>query len=168
MLSVSSLGKRSRQTFAVALDFSHLVVDTNVFINNLALLSSLRDWGLTIVVPFIGKNPYYSQLTVPVVNELDGLKLRQDAVGSSARVAITFLRDTLSKQENHFIGQSIRQTLLNTSPLLMRNNVHPDDRVLDCALYFNEQPDSYQGVVLITDVSMVQSFLNVAGQSFVG
>lgn len=147
----------NKASFAVNSEFSHVVADTNVFINHLNTLSTLQNWDLTVVVPFIGKPAQLQGLNSAVINELDGLKTRKDSVGSAARVAISFLKDTMASS-SAWMGQSFRQTFLKVSPLMGHVSVCPDDRVLDCAIFFNENPESYHSVVLITDVCCFIAF----------
>lgn len=123
---------------AVCLDYQWVVVDTNCFLDSISVICSLKDWNLHVVVPFI------------VVQELDGLKNRKDSVGSQARVAISALQPLIDSDKYRFVGQGMNQSFIDYTRFFAKKAISPDDRVLDCAIWFNSNGSSKDNVVLVT------------------
>ncbi|BBI30278.1 PIN domain-containing protein [Acanthamoeba castellanii medusavirus] len=99
-----------------------LVVDTNAWIDSLDSVILLRKQRrLTVVVPSA------------VVQELDGLKQKQDALGGKARAAIKTIYDATATGEDSWIrGQRYDENLGTSMRIANR-----DDEILSCAVYFN-------------------------------
>lgn len=121
---------KARSTMRVApflVDAVHkarfLVVDTNAWIDSLDSVMSLRASSrrLTVVVPSA------------VVQELDGLKQKQDGLGTKARTAIKAIYDATAEGDDSWVrGQRYDEHL--GASLRIANR---DDEILSCALYFN-------------------------------
>lgn len=113
-----------------------LVLDTNFLISNLTIVMKLktlaRKYGYVIVVPWV------------VIQELDGLKSIhrktdtmddgfQLSVATLARKATDWIFSALAKRDPRVVGQKMTEICSSTP------NLHGDDGILDCCMYFQKE-----------------------------
>jgi rRNA-processing protein FCF1 len=120
------------------------VLDTNFILSHLDFLKEL----LQLLRPH---NPREVQLIIPfiVIRELDGLKNakskrspksspvlsnRSENVAELAQQANVFLYEQFHANHSFLRGQSLSETLEKNNP-----DYTPDDRILDCARYWQKQ-----------------------------
>jgi len=128
-----SLPKKVQETFSV--DYSHLVIDTNCFLDHLSNILRLKRYKslLTVVIPYT------------VVEELDGLKKDNGGVGQKARAALNSINHEITLGEGWMIGQSLEDTF---SMQGLKTN---DDIILDCAIFMDRKKlNSENRVILVT------------------
>jgi len=121
------------------IDFTHLVIDTNCYLEHLNDIITLKKYKnlFKIVVPYV------------VINELDGLKKSQENhINAGARAAISKINHEMSLNEDWLIGQSLEDTFMKNHAFGKKTN---DDMILDCALYFDRKVlNNEKKVILVT------------------
>jgi protein SMG6 len=100
------------------------VFDTNLLVSHLELLRQVLETGeWQVVVPLIGTFIFKTKL-IPVINELDGLKVNPAPLGPAATEAVTFVEKSLLARKLRVVtqqGNGLSNLAFRSQQLLSKN-----------------------------------------------
>jgi hypothetical protein len=151
--TIPNSNESTRDTLATPSSSIVVVIDTNIFIRDLNLISSLAlllssaESGVILYIPSgIPRNHNY----LVVVRELDGLKLSPNSSVKNASIkANSWLLHQLQLQARVLFGQRVSDTLTKVDPLAAKLTC-PDDDIIEACLFAKSRVSTTATVFLLT------------------